>query len=41
MANCVDPDETSHYDLFHLDLHCLQNKLSRSAKSKGFTILTY
>ena len=24
MANSVDPDETAHYELSHLDLQCLQ-----------------
>ena len=27
MANSVDPDETAHYELSHLDLHCLQKYL--------------
>ena len=35
MANSVDPDETLHYELFHLDLHCLQNNLSWSAGLKA------
>ena len=24
MSNCVDPDETAHYEPSHLDLCCLQ-----------------
>ena len=28
MANSVDPDEMAHYELSHLDLHCLQKHLS-------------
>ena len=31
MANSVDPDETTHYDSSHLDLHCLQRYLYWSA----------
>ena len=27
MANGIDPDETAHYELSHLDLHCLQRCL--------------
>ena len=27
MANTVDPDETAHYELSHLDLQCLQIQL--------------
>ena len=26
-ANSVDPDEAAHYELPHLDLHCLQTQL--------------
>ena len=28
MANHVDPDETGHYELSHLDLHCLHTYAS-------------
>ena len=35
MANSVDPDETAH-EPSHLDLHCLQKRLSRSTRSKVF-----
>ena len=24
MPNSVDPDETAHYELSHLDIHCLR-----------------
>ena len=27
MWNSVDPDETAHYELSHLDLRCLQNPI--------------
>ena len=39
MANSVDQDETAHYEPSHLDLHCLQNNMSRSAGSKGIIII--
>ena len=35
MANSVYPDETAHNGPSHLDLHCLQNNLSRSIGLKG------
>ena len=35
MANSVDPDETAHYELTHLDLHCLQRYLVWSVGLKG------
>ena len=31
MSNCIDPDETAHYEPSHLDLHSLQKP----------TIITY
>ena len=34
MANSVDPDETAHYELFLLDLHCLQRYQLRSRNEK-------
>ena len=37
MANSVDTDEAVHYEPSHLDLHCLQNNLSRSTGSKGLS----
>ena len=33
--NSVNPDETAHYELSHLDLHCLQKYLSWYAGLKG------
>ena len=27
MSNSVDPDETAHYELSHLDLRCLQRRI--------------
>ena len=27
MSNSVDPDETAHYELSHLDLRCLQKPI--------------
>ena len=38
MANIVDLDETAHCEPSHLDLHCLQNNLSRSTGSKEFNV---
>ena len=38
MANCVDPDEMAHYEPSHLDLHCLQRYLPRSAGMKGLRL---
>ena len=35
MANSVDPDETAHYELSHLDLHCLHRYLFCSARLNG------
>ena len=35
MAKSVDPDETAHYELSHLDLHCLQMYFSWSLGSSG------
>ena len=34
MVNSVDPDETAHYELSHLDLHCLQKCLFESVWPK-------
>ena len=34
MANSVDPDEMAHHEPSHLDLHCLQRYLPRSAGLK-------
>ena len=40
MSNCVDPDETAHYELSHLDLCCLQKPiLSPMAAKELATIL--
>ena len=30
MAKRVDPNEMAHYELSHLDLHCLHRYLNRS-----------
>ena len=35
MANIVDPDETAHYELSHLDLHYLQRNLYWYGGMKG------
>ena len=40
MSNNVDPDETSHYETFHLDLRCLQKTIviacgSESVEANG------
>ena len=36
LTTSVDPDETSHYVVFHLGLHCLQKVLFRGFKyTKG------
>ena len=35
MENYVDPVETAHYKLFHLDLHCLQRYMYWSTGMKG------
>ena len=35
MENSVDPDDTAHYELSHLDLHCLQRGLYWSVGMKG------
>ena len=35
MANSVDHDEIAHYELSHLDLHCLQRDLPWSTGLKG------
>ena len=32
MANSVDPDETTHYESSHLDLHCLHRYLDERVK---------
>ena len=40
MANSVDPDETTHYEMSHLDLHCLQRCLFWSAGMKVFSAFT-
>ena len=37
MANSVDLDETAHYELSHLDPHCLQRYLFWSAGMKRLT----
>ena len=34
MADSVDSDEMAHYELSHLDLHCLQRYLCWSAEMK-------
>ena len=34
MTKSVDPDETTHYEQSHLDLHCLQKCLSLSTGQK-------
>ena len=34
MANCVDPDETAHYEPSHLELHCLHKHLFWSTRLK-------
>ena len=36
MTNSVDHDETAHYELSYLDLHCLQRYMYWSAGMKGF-----
>ena len=41
MSNNVDPDETAHYELSHLDLCCLQKHIiiaSDSERVKGLSI---
>ena len=38
MANSVVPDETTRYELSHLDLHCLQRYLFRSVGLKGLIL---
>ena len=35
VANSEDPDETTHYEPSHLDLHCLHKYLYRSTGLKG------
>ena len=35
MANSVDPDAKAHYELSHLDLHCLLRDWFWSAGLKG------
>ena len=35
MANSVDPDETAHFELSHLDLFCLQKYDTWSAGLRG------
>ena len=35
MANSVHPDETARYEPSHLDLHCLQRYMCKSAGMKG------
>ena len=40
MANSVDPDEIAHYELSHLDLHCLQKNVSLNrVKGMNYKIL--
>ena len=38
MANSVDPDETTHYEPSHQDLHCLQ-KMFRAERVKMLTLI--
>ena len=35
IANSVDPDETAHYEAFHLDLHCLHRSMFQSTGLKS------
>ena len=42
MSNSIDPDETAHYEPFHLDLRCLQKPIiiaygSERVKGNGYT----
>ena len=39
MSNSVDPDETAHYELSHLDLCCLQNPIIIACGSEELTYL--
>ena len=40
MSNSVDPDETAHYEPYHLDLCCLKtNVLLSPVAVKGFMFL--
>ena len=34
MSNSVDPDDTAHYELSHLDLYCLQKPISIACGSE-------
>ena len=34
IANSIDPDDMAHYELSHLDLHCLQRYMKWSAGLK-------
>ena len=38
MANSVDPDKTALYEPSHLNLHCLQRYMYKSAGMKGLTL---
>ena len=38
MANSIDPDETAHYEPFHLDVHCLHRYLFWSTGLKGLSL---
>ena len=37
MSNSVDPDETAHYELSHLDLCCLQKPILSPLAVKELT----
>ena len=39
LANCIDPDETVHYEPSPLDLQYLRRYLDRSTGLKGFNFL--
>ena len=41
MANSVDPDETAHNELSHLDLHCFQSCLYWSVGIEGIIIIIW
>ena len=36
MANCVEPDETAHYEPSHQDLHCLHRYMVLDCRAEGF-----
>ena len=41
MTSCVDPNETTPYEPFHLYLHCWQMYLVRFARLKGLIVASH